>query len=229
LKRKALFVFAILLLPSLIYIFFALSKANFRKLPYHGPKAVRDTVINGKSQRDTVYYTIPPYPLTISGRHGSSTELLRDSIYIALFIDEWNSEAADQLKGLAEYAVRKKEDLRYMHFIFFTPIDTSGRARGFSYGDSLKLDKGAGTTVQVRQSLYDSLKTLYFVPVNGMIFKHTKLGVLVDRRGRIRGYHDAGSVMGMRTLKEDFQHLRLRDEAEEHRQKFKIEQKPGSK
>ena len=224
-KRKALFVLVILLLPSLLYVFFAISKANFRKLPYHGPKTVRDTVINGKVQKDSLYYTIPAFPLTINGKQGLSTDLLRDSIYIAIFIDKWNADAIGQLQSLAEYAVRKKEDIAYMHFMFFTPADSADNNLR-SLGDSLKLDKGAGTTLQFSRGMYDTLKTWYFVPVNGLEFRHTKLAVLVDGKGRIRGYHDTGSVTGMRTLKEDVQHLRLRDEVEEHRENFKIEQKP---
>ena len=228
-KRKGLFVFLILLLPSLLYVFFAVSKANFRKLPYHGPKAVRDTVISGQVQKDTVYYTIPSFHITLNGEQRKSTELLKDTIYIALFIDKWDKGLVEQLQGLAEYAVRKKEDLELMHFIFFTPLDTLAPKGAFSPGDSLGLDKGSSTTLQFRRDVYDTLKTWYFVPVNGLKFRHTKLAVLVDGKGRIRGYHDTGSVMGMRTLKEDFQHLRLRDAVDEHRESFKIEQKPSKK
>lgn len=221
-KRKALFVLLILLLPSLIYVFFAISKANFRKLPYHGPHKVRDTLINGTLQKDTVFYTIPQF-YTSFDKQSPAVQWLSDSIYIALFVDEWNDESLEQLKGLAEYAVRKKEDLEYMNFIFFTVSDSTQHNLSW-LGDSLKLDKGASATMAFSKGKYDTLKTYYFVPVDGHEFRHTKLAVLIDSKGRIRGYYDTGTITGMRTLKEDFQHLRLRDELTEHRENFKIEQ-----
>lgn len=214
-------------MPSLLYVFFAIGKANFRKLPYHGPKTVRDTIINGTVKKDTVYYSIPSFH-SHSVNNPTALQWLSDSIYIALFIDKWNDEALDQVKGLAEYAVRKKEDLAYMNFIFFT-VEDSLKANLERLGDSLRLDEGTHATLVFSSGKYDTLKTYYFVPVDGHEFKHTKLAVLVDGAGRIRGYYDAGTITGMRTLKEDFQHLRLRDELTEHRENFKIEQKQGKK
>ncbi len=224
-KRKSVFIIAILLLPSLIYVFFALGKANFRKLPYHGPIAVRDTFIAGTKKADTLHYSIPEFTvLDAEGKPFSSTNFSGTS-YSATFIDSWGAIAADQLKGIIEYTVLRKEDIKHVQFVFFVQVDSSETGQLANLADTLGMPREACLTLYGTKPMLDKIKELYFVPVDGMTFKHTRLMVLVDAKGQIRGFHDPGSVTGVKTLLEDLQHLRLSEEAENTRRMFKIEKK----
>lgn len=222
-KRKGLFVIAILLLPSLLYVFFALGKANFRKLPYHGPKAVRDSFIEGKQVKDTIYYSIPSFTVSDADGQAVDSKTLSGKIYIAGFIDGWGEATAKQLKGLAEYAVLKKEELRFMQFVFFVQADSTSALPQLA--DTLNIPQANCLTYYASKEQMDKIKPLFFVPVGGLTFKHTRLMVLVDEHGHIRGFHDPGSITGVKTLVEDFQHLSLHDEAEETKKQFKIEKR----
>lgn len=224
-KRKGLFVLAILLLPSLIYVFFALTKANFRKLPYHGPKAVRDTFIDGKSAKDTVYYVIPEFTLSDLQRNRVSSKTLSGKTYIASFIRGWGAETAKQLKGIAEYTHMKKEDLAYMRFVFFVQSDSTAPAPLPDMADTLQLEKAKCITLHGTKEEIDKAEKLYYVGVEGYVQRIIDQAILVDEKGHVRGYYDIGSVSGMKTLKEDYEHLLLHDEARHTKEQFNIETK----
>src|ERR1700752_2569501 len=50
--KKKVILLSIILFPSLIYLFFEMTKANFKKMAYFGPKTVNE-------KGDTIYYTVP--------------------------------------------------------------------------------------------------------------------------------------------------------------------------
>jgi hypothetical protein len=245
-KRKGLFVLAILLLPSLIYVFFALSKANFRKLPYHGPKAVRDTLINGAPRKDTVYYAIPPMVMygivrndtiytsnpqfALFDSQGNRTSIqtllsISRNVHIASFIRKWDAGTAKQLKGLAEYAKMQKADIDFINFVFFVESDTAAPKPYPEVADTLGLDKGKCITLHGSKEQLDMLEKLYYVGIEKEMMKLIDQVVLVDQDRHVRGYYDISFVAGVKILKEDYEHLLLHDKAEETKQQFNIETK----
>lgn len=224
-KRKGLFVLAILLLPSLLYVFFALGKANFRKLPYHGPKAVRDTFIDGQAKKDSIPYAIPVFSISNPQRQPVSSASFSGNSYIAVFISDWSPKTARQLKGLAEYAALKEEDLSYMHFVFFVQSDSSLPTPLPEVADTLALDKSRCITLHGTREEIEKTKDLYYVGESSVIPRHIRQAILVDEKNHVRGYYDIGSVSGMKTLKEDFEHLVLHDKARETQEQQKIEKR----
>jgi cytochrome oxidase Cu insertion factor (SCO1/SenC/PrrC family) len=225
LKRKGLIVLAILLLPSLLYVFFALGKANFRKLPYHGPKAVRDTFINGQQQKDSIPYSLPAFSIAGTQRQQVSSNTFSGKPYIAAFISDWGPKTAKQLKGLAEYAKLKQEDLSYIKFVFFVQSDSSLPAPLPEVADTLSIDKSKCITLHGTAEEMIKLQKMYYVGLEGLVNKYINQAVLVDEKNHVRGYYDISSVSGMKTLKEDFEHLVLHDEAQETKDQFNIETK----
>jgi hypothetical protein len=225
LKRKGFFLLALLLLPSLIYVFFALTKANFRKLPYHGPKAVRDTLIDGAVKKDTVYYIIPSFTLSDPQRNETDIKTFTGNTYIATIIRDWGPETAKQLKGLAEYTHLQQEDLIYMKFVFFVQSDSSLPAPLPQMADTLGLQKEKCITLHGTKEQVDRVEKLYYVGIEGAMHKLIKQSILVDSKGHVRGYYDISSAAGMKILKEDFEHLLLHDEARHTKEQFNIETK----
>jgi protein SCO1 len=71
----------------LLFCFFLLLACeSHRKLPFLGEKDIKTVLINGKSQADTIYHTIPSFSFTNQyGKRISNADFLNKRVYIADF------------------------------------------------------------------------------------------------------------------------------------------------
>ncbi len=84
---KGVVLVSLLILPFLVYFIFVYSAEEnfFVKLDYVGPKEARQVEVNGKTQWDTTYYTIPDFALTSQNDTLVSADQLRGQIYVVNF------------------------------------------------------------------------------------------------------------------------------------------------
>ena len=120
----------IVALPSLTYLFFELSKANFKKMFYYGPKTV-----NAKG--DTNYYVVPEFFKTYSLEKPQGDSLSTNSfkveavkldtsefpVYAIVFMQEKTKDKAYMMNGLFDYAQHKSRDLKGIPIFFASNFD----------------------------------------------------------------------------------------------------------
>src|ERR1041385_3746951 len=124
--KKRVTLFLILLLPPLVYIYFALGVPKTFRAPFFGPRhaiQVADKK-NGGFKTDTVYYSIPSFESKTTNGKIFDRKALDGHLYLALFVDP------DSLKStlpiLAEDILTNRESYRYSRFVFFYPGDSLG-------------------------------------------------------------------------------------------------------
>ncbi len=241
--KKKLLLLSIILFPSLIYLLFQLTQANFKKMVYYGPKTVNE-------KGDTVYYSVPKIvylsKLTTIDEIGADSEgkefktllLNADSVlidttnypvYLILFIDSKLKNEGYKLGGLYDYIKYKAKDLKGVPI--FIASDYSEALEGGKRAvelrgefDSLKI-----TLPNFHPLLCDFknrkqfLANTYFKQKPYHVFDY--FIVLVDKKRHIRGYYDPSFNAEIKRMVMDFQHLKIRDEHAQTLKQNDIEQK----
>jgi hypothetical protein len=225
--KKALVLLTILLLPSLIYLFFAFGTPRVKRAPFFGPReAVTTTDSLGSSKTDTSYYTISAFRLQTTEGRNFDSQRLNGKLYVACFADvdtirrKFIEFARDYKINHASYDLAR--------FVFFYPTD-SVDASTIDIGKELGIGVDTAFMVYAPQQVIDSLRdNFYFVKTptlkNDPWFSKADF-VLVDRQGRIRGYYDPRLVIRLKEMKEDMGHITFRDEGAEMVKGMEVEQK----
>ncbi|MGL4597414.1 MAG: hypothetical protein ACRCYO_07800 [Bacteroidia bacterium] len=225
--KKALVLLTILLLPSLIYLFFALGTPRVKRAPFFGPReAVTTTDSLGNTKTDTSYFTIPAFRLQTTEGRVFDSQRLNGKLYIACFANvdtirrKFIEFARDYKINRSSYALSR--------FVFFYPTD-SVDATTLDVGKELGIGADTAYMVYAPQHVIDSLRdNFYFVKdparKTDPWFSKTDF-ILVDRRNRIRGYYDPRLVIRLKEMKEDMGHITFRDEGVETVKGMEVEQK----
>ncbi len=226
-KRIALF--AILFLPILIYIYFALGVPKAFRAPVFGPRhAVQVKDKNGNFKTDTAYYTIPVFQGRTPDGKPFDSRTLDDRLYVAVFVQR---DSASLLRYLEEDLRLNRSKWEYARFIFFIEGDSAGKppAGAPDYAKDLKLEGESGTSVFLPPALFDSLRVHhYFVPDPARKkdpWQTPVDAVLIDGKRRIRGYYNLRQVPELKKLREDVPFILFHDEAAQTIEESKVEQK----
>jgi hypothetical protein len=227
--KKKLTLFAILLLPTLIYIYFALGVPKAFRAPFFGPRHVveiRDK--NGNPKKDTAYYTVPQFIANTPGGGTFDTKTLDSRLYMAVFVHP--DTLANLLPMLAQDIRLNHQTYKYARFIFIYPGDSAGMpaANAPDFGRELQLGKDTAYTLYVSPAKFDSLHYAHFIPDATRKedpWKTWSDAVLIDHSGRIRGYYDIRSAAEIKRMKEDLRFINFHDQAAETIERTTIEQK----
>jgi len=225
--KKILTLSAILFLPAFIYIYFALGIPKVRRAPIYGPReAVQVTDANGKTSTDTSYYTIPAFRcLTTGGLSFDSESRLDGRSYVAIFLPPDSIRTI--LPILAEDMKTNRKSYGYARFVFFVATDSMNT-------DPPDVGKGLGIGVDSAFSLFMMPAQLEMQRLNYFVhdpahpkdpWQTTTDAVLIDRLGRIRGYYNIRYAADVKKMKEDVNHILLRDEGVQTLEESKVEQK----
>ncbi|MAY84627.1 MAG: SCO family protein [Flavobacteriales bacterium] len=194
--KKVGFLVAILLLPSLFYLFLYTGANNFRTLPILGPKEYDPSQAN-----DTLYHTIPSFELTNQNGNSFSSEELDGKIYVADFFFATCPTICPKMSTHMLELQKHFYDLPDFHLLSFTvnpEHDTVEVLR--DYADKL------GAADSVWDFLTGDKEIIYDLGFEGYMvnamedekapggFLHSQWLVLVDKQGRIRGYFDGTST-----------------------------------
>jgi hypothetical protein len=217
--KKRLTLFLILLLPPIIYIYFALGVPKTFRAPFFGPRhAIQVTDKNGNPKTDTAYYAIAPFHCkTVSGNSFDS-KTLGAHLYLAMFIHP------DSLKStlpiLAEDLLTNRQSYNYSRFVFFYPGDSLGNpvAGTPDFAKEMKLGNDSAFTLIVSPTVFDSLHDAYFI-ADATRKKDPWTtwsdAVMIDYKGRVRNYYNIRYAAELKKMKEDVHFIIFRDEAAE--------------
>ena len=193
-KNKILILLAILLLPSFFYVILSTGKHNFNRLPYYGPK---EAVLNEEGKYDTIYHKIPYFEFTSQdGKQVSSDDLL-GNIYVADFFFVTCPTICPKMATNMGYIQKKfneKEDLKFISITVNPEHDTVEVLKEYAEKVHANTDSWSFLTGD-KDKIYDiAFKGFFVSTMRDSIapggFLHSQMLILVDRKGRVRGYFD---------------------------------------
>jgi hypothetical protein len=228
--KKRLTLFSVLLLPVLIYIYFALGVPKAIRAPFFGPRqVVHFTDKNGNPKTDTSWFAVHPFQFKTTGNHLFNSSTLNGDLYLAVFVDP---DSMRTLLGmLAEDIKLNRMSYNYARFIFFYPGDSTGNPLPGSPDFATEMKLGADTAFTLYPSPFRFKQmhdTEFFVPDparKNNPWQTWSDAVLIDHKGRIRGYYNIHSAAEIKRMKEDVRFIKFRDEASETLENSKVEQK----
>lgn len=240
-KNKRILLVCIILFPSLIYFFFELTQANFKKMAYYGPKTV-------SAKGDTIYYTIPTVYFdrnlkaineTVKAADGTQDlglDLYRADtmiidqahypVYIILFLDSSLRKEGYKLKALYDYLQYKPQEFKDVPIFVVSKLGaalkynrlTNKELRGDF--DSLKINLPNFHPVLIEGN---SGKETYFDKKPYYVFDY--FAVLVDKARHIRGYYDPNQNSEVKRMLQEYKHLKTKDEYANTLEKNELEKK----
>jgi hypothetical protein len=222
--KTKIILLSILVLPTIIYVYFALGVPKASRAPFYGPRKTI-TVLDkktGEDKIDTVYYSVPAFNCKTVNGSSFSSDKLNGRLYIAVFV---NPDSVANLFPFLEQDLRLNRGKHiYSRFVFFYPGDSLGNpslsAPDFTKEFNLGIDTGF--------TCYLSLQSAYFIhdPARAKDpWTSESEAVIIDRKGRIRGYYNIRSAAKIKELREDAKFIFQRDEGVETVEDSKIEKK----
>ncbi|MEO5642433.1 MAG: hypothetical protein ABIQ40_16780 [Bacteroidia bacterium] len=228
--KKRLAVLAVLFLPILIYIYFALGVPKAFRAPFFGPRhAIQVTDKNGNPKTDTAWFAISPFEFQTSGNHTFNSKSLDGNLYIALFVHP--DSLRQTLPIFAEDIKLNRMSYNYARFVFFYPGDSTGNALPHSpdFANELNLGPDTAFTVFVSSEKFTYMHDAEYFVADPSRKKDPWAtwsdAVLIDHKGRIRGYYNIRYAAELKRMKEDVRFIKFRDEAVQTLDESKVEQK----
>jgi hypothetical protein len=213
-SRTKLILLSILLLPSLIYFFFELTQANFKKMAFYGPRKF-DAALN-----DTIYYTVPLNGFLDSTGREFIPDTINYPVFLIGFLNEKYRAEGYKLEGLLDYTQFNPNKLN----LITTFLVSSSSAGNFpARKKELKISNKDLNELYIPAEKFDSINNLFFNGKPDHVFPY--FFALIDKKRHIRGYYDPSFVSEMKRMIQEFEHLKLRDEKANLEKKMKIEQK----
>lgn len=229
--KKKLILLSIIIFPSLIYFMFELTQANFKKMPYFGPKTVNE-------KGDTVYWRVPKLAFysnvftkeirEIDSLTGSEMVLktfsadsvlldtINNPVYAILFINEDLRTEGYKLAGLYDYIKYKTKDISQVPVFIVSDFDKAiGQKQSEHLNgefDSLKINLSNFHPALVSYGAERTkfLSNTYFKQKPIHVFDYFM--VLVDKKRHIRGYYDPTYNAEVKRMIDEYKHLKIRDE-----------------
>lgn len=212
--KVGLFFFAVFILPTALYYYLSKGKHNFVHLPIYFPIGVKDTVIKGKTTKDTVYHTIRDFSLISQTGDTITQKDLFDKIYVA---DFFFTTCQGICKDMATQMHRIQDKFKgYNGFAILSHTvnpknDTLAVIR--SYAERVNADPATWLICTgERDEIYSLGIESYKLPAqeDAMApggFLHSEYFVLVDKDKRIRGFYDGTKTHEVNKLIEDIKVL----------------------
>lgn len=192
--KKILILSAILLMPSLFYLFLYTGEHNYKKLPYYGNKTAQ---LNDEGNYDTINHTIPYFEFTNQDGKKITRDDLLGKVYVADFFFVTCPTICPKMATNMAYIQNKfaeRKDLRFLSITVNPEEDSVSVLKEYAkkvHANTANWDFVTGN----KEKIYDIAFSGFFVNVakdsiaeGG--FLHTKLLILVDKKGHIRGYFD---------------------------------------
>lgn len=195
--KKVGFLVAILLLPSLFYLFLYTGANNFRTLPIYGPKQY-----DASQPKDTLYHSIPDFEFTNQNGELFNSDELKGQIYVADFFFATCPTICPKMTTHMLELQKHFYDIKDFHLVSFTVNPEH---------DTVEVLRAYADNIRAKDSVWDFLtgdkKEIYELGYEGYMvnamedeaapggFLHSQWLVLVDKQGRIRGYFDGTSTV----------------------------------
>jgi protein SCO1 len=204
---KVIIIAAILLLPSVFFLFISSGKNNYKELEIFGPKIPR---ISG----DTLYHTIPAFTFQNFDGTEVSDKTFENKIYVADFFFTSCPSICPKMSHQMHRVQKEFEDKDDVKLISFTvDPDKDDIETLAAYAEEYNAIPGKWFFVTgSKPALYDLARTGFFltaIPGDGgpEDFIHSEMLVLVDKEKRIRGYYDGTDPYEVKKLIEEIKVL----------------------
>lgn len=192
--KKIVYLFSILLLPSIMYFLLYTGEHNFKRLPFIGPK---DAVLNDQGKYDTLYHQIPYFEFVNQDGEKVTRDDLLGHIYIADFFFATCPTICPKMTTNMSYVqdkFKEKEDLRFVSITVNPEHDNVEVLADYAkkvHADTKTWDFLTGE----KDKIYDVAFNGFFVSAQRDSiapggFLHSGMLILVDRNAHIRGYFD---------------------------------------
>ena len=209
--KKSLILLAILLLPSLLYLFLHTGINNFKALPILGPKSVN-------ASGDTVYHKIPEFSFSNQNNKTITQKDYDGRIYVADFFfancPTICPKMATHMLELQKHFYDRK-DFRLLSYTV-DPASDSVEALRLYANRVHAMDSVWNFLTGEKEDIYKLAFTGYFA--NAMKdevapggFLHSSNLFLIDKQSRIRGVFDGTSTVELNDLMDAIEILYLEE------------------
>lgn len=193
-RKKALILILILLVPSLLYLLLSTGTNNFKPLLIYGPKEVN---ANG----DTLYHQIPDFILTDQNGKKFTNNQLDSNIYVASFFFATCPTICPKMATnmlQVQDRFRDRNDFKLLSITVNPEHDSPEVLKEYAQSVHAMEDKWTFLTGD-KDKIYDVAFNGYFVSAQKDSiapggFLHSANIILIDGKGRIRGYFDGTSA-----------------------------------
>ncbi len=193
-RKKALILILILLVPSLLYLVLSTGTNNFKPLLIYGPKEVN---ANG----DTLYHQIPNFVLTDQNGIEFTNSYLDSNIYVASFFFATCPTICPKMATnmlQVQDRFRDRKDFKLLSITVNPEHDTPEVLKEYAQKVHAMEDKWTFLSGD-KDKIYDVAFNGYFVSAQKDSiapggFLHSANIILIDGKGRIRGYFDGTSA-----------------------------------
>ncbi|GAB4248675.1 MAG: hypothetical protein Kow0079_00950 [Vicingaceae bacterium] len=204
LYNKVIVLGAILLLPSFFYFFLYSGEYHYKRLPILGPKEVIEKE-NGKI--DTLYHTIPSFKLINQKNETITEQDLLGNIVVADFFFVTCPSICPKMTTNLKFIQDKFKERKDFKIVSFTVNPEHDTVEVLAdYAKKVHADESNWSfATGPKKDIYDLAFNGFFVSASRDSlapggFLHSGMIILLDKKGRIRGYFD-GTVH--KTIKED--------------------------
>lgn len=192
--KKIAILFVIILLPGVFYLLLSTAKHHYTKLAIIGP---REAVENADGSFDTIYHHIPYFELVNQDNKMVTRDDLLGSIYIADFFFVTCPTICPKMASNMGYIQKKfsdKKDLKFISITVNPEQDTVEVLKEYAEKVHANTESWSFLTGD-KEKIYDLAFNGFFVNADKDEiapggFLHSQMLILVDRKGRIRGYFD---------------------------------------
>ena len=200
--KKIVVLSSILLMPSLFYLMLYTGKHNYQRLQYYGYKKA---ILNEKGNYDTTYHTIPYFEFVNQDGKKITRDDLLGKVYVADFFFVTCPTICPKMTTNMVYIQDKfkdRKDLRFLSITVNPEADSVPVLKEYAkkvHASTTNWDFVTGN----KDEIYDVAFKGFFVSVSKDSiaeggFLHSKLLILVDKKGHIRGYFDGTTYSEMK-------------------------------
>jgi hypothetical protein len=195
---KKFLVLVIIFLPGIFWVFFEKVKINSVRLNYYGPKEIR-----GKG--DTLFYQIPSF----DGLSDSSATILLP-LHLKYQKDQYHCQS------LIETILYRAEKLKGIPVCFI-----SNDSITISLYTKVSEHKKDTKYLLLSDSLFSKYVSAFYLNKPFYVFDYFAL--LTDKERHIRGYYNVQFADEVKRMIQEYQHLRLKEEAKSLKDAHTIE------
>jgi protein SCO1/2 len=202
--KNKLVLFAILIVPSVLYLVLTTGKHNIKPLAFYGPKTPIEKTEDGKTKIDTLYHTIPEFSLTDqTGRSFGSADL-ENKIYVANFFFTTCPTICKDMQSLMKTIndrFSNYQDVRMVSFTVDPDNDTPVVLAEYAERLNAKPEKWHFLTGE-KQKIYELANGFLLNAGQDSLapggFLHSDMVVLIDRKKNIRGIYEGTDATDMK-------------------------------
>lgn len=213
-KKQHFILIAILLLPSLIYVFLTTGKHHFISLPYFGSREAVTKTVNGKVITDTIYHSIAPFRFLNQDGDTITEKKFEDRIYVADFFFTTCQSICPKMAvnlALVQEKFKDNDSVLILSHTVNPQHDSASVLKAYAQLVHADLKKWTFVTGP-KQSVYDMAIKSYLLPAGEDAqaeggFLHSEQLILVDKGKHIRGIYDGTSLPDVNKLIDDIKLL----------------------